>query len=66
MCLPPTFDGNVLNWKYFWDQFRVAVYDRTDVAPAEKMVYLENALKDNNRWTMAIVIRSYYPLTIPW
>lgn len=38
----PTFDGNVLNWKYFWDQFR------TDVAPAEKMVYLnKHALTDH-------------------
>ena len=44
----PTFDGDLLKWKSFWDQFLVSIHDRTDLANAEKiMVYLQNALKDN-------------------
>ena len=42
-----TFDGDLLKWKSFWDQFRVSIHDRTDLTNAEKMVYLQNALKDN-------------------
>ena len=30
----PTFDGNVLNWKSFWEQFNVSVHNRTDIADA--------------------------------
>ena len=36
----PTFDGDILKWKSFWDQ--------TDLTDAEKMVYLQNALKDSS------------------
>ena len=43
----PTFDGDLLKWKSFWDQFHVSIHDRTDLTNAEKMVYLQNALKDN-------------------
>ena len=24
----PTFDGNILHWKQFWEQFTVSVHDR--------------------------------------
>ena len=42
----PTFDGDILKWKSFWDQYRVSIHDRDDLTPAEKMVYLQGALKD--------------------
>ena len=41
----PTFDGNILNWKSFWEQFCVSVYSRTSLSDSEKLVYLQNALK---------------------
>ena len=43
----PTFDGDLLKWKSFWNQFRVSIHDCIDLTNAEKMVYLQNALKDN-------------------
>jgi len=42
----PTFDGDILKWKSFWDQFSVSIHKRSDLTAAEKMVYLQNALKD--------------------
>ena len=41
----PTFDGNILNWKTFWEQFCVSVHSRTNLSDSEKLVYLQNALK---------------------
>ena len=41
----PTFDGEILNWQKFWDQFVVAVHERKNVSNAEKLLYLEQALK---------------------
>lgn len=43
----PTFDGDLLKWKSFWDQFHMSIHDHIDLMNAEKMVYLQNALKDN-------------------
>ena len=42
----PIFDGNILNWKTFWEQFKVSVHDRTNISDAEKLVYLQHALKE--------------------
>ena len=41
----PTFDGNILHWQSFWDQFRVSVHDRAHLSDAEKLVYLQQSLK---------------------
>ena len=41
----PTFDGNILNWRTFWEQFSVSVHDRSNMSDAEKLVYLQHALK---------------------
>ena len=35
----PTFDGDIIHWKQFWDQFSVSVHDRTN---------LQHALKDGS------------------
>ena len=43
----PTFDGDLLKWKSFWEQFSVSIHNRTDVTNAENMVYLQNALEDH-------------------
>lgn len=42
----PTFDGNLIHWKQFWDQFATAVHSKTNLSSAEKIVYLQQALKD--------------------
>ena len=44
----PTFNGNILFWKSFWEQFSVAVYNHTDLSDAEKLVYLHHAVKDGS------------------
>ena len=41
----PTFDGNIIHWKQFWDQFVVAVHNKTNLSNAEKSVYLQHAIK---------------------
>ena len=47
----PTFDGNILNWCTFWEQFKVSVHDRTNLADSEKLAYLRNALKNGSAKT---------------
>ena len=42
----PTFDGNIIHWRQFWDQFTVAVHSKTSLSNAEKTVYLQQAIKD--------------------
>ena len=44
----PTFDGNILNWQTFWEQFSVAVHNRSSLSDAEKLVYLRHSLKDGS------------------
>ena len=42
----PMFDGELLHWTQFWEQFAVSVHDHTDLSEAEKLVYLQQAIKD--------------------
>ena len=44
----PTFDGNILHWRQFWEQFCVSVHNRPSLSNAEKLVYLQHALKDGS------------------
>ena len=44
----PTFDGNILNWTQFREQFSVSVQDRPVLSDSEKLVYLQHALKDGS------------------
>lgn len=44
----PTFDGNILNWQAFWQQFDVVVHRRSDLANSEKLAYLCHALKSGS------------------
>lgn len=44
----PTFDGNILNWQTFWEQFCIAVHNRKNLSNTEKLVYLRRSLKDGS------------------
>ena len=44
----PTFDGNILNWRQFWEQFCVSIHNRPNLSNAEKLVYLQHALKEGS------------------
>ena len=44
----PTFDGDVLHWTQFWEQFEVSVHSRTNVSDAEKLVYLQQTTKSGS------------------
>ena len=44
----PKFDGNILNWITFWEQFNVSVYQCTTLSDTEKLVYLHHSLKDGS------------------
>ena len=44
----PTFDGNILKWKCFWEQFCISVCDSSSLSESEKLVYLQHALKDSS------------------
>lgn len=41
----PTFSGNILQWRNFWEQFVISVHNRTALSNSEKLVYLQQALK---------------------
>ena len=42
----PTFDGRVLNWKIFWEQFDAAIHSNGGLSDTERLTYLQDALKD--------------------
>ncbi len=47
-----TFDGSILNWKTFWEQFSVSVDARSNLTDSEKLAYLRHALKGGNAKTV--------------
>ena len=41
-----TFVGKVLSWKSFWEQFDATIHCKTVLNDTEKLLYLQDALKD--------------------
>lgn len=39
------FDGDVLNWRQFWEQFSVSIHNRKTLSSSEKLVYLQQAIR---------------------
>ena len=54
----PRFDGNVLNWHSFWDQYSVAIHSRISLSDAEKLAYLRTSLSDGPAKTVIEGLRS--------
>ena len=42
----PKFDGAILNWRTFWEQFQVSIHNKNHLSDAEKLAYLKDDLKD--------------------
>ena len=42
----PKFDGNIMNWKTFWEQYSVSIDSKPRLSDPEKLTYLRQALKD--------------------
>ena len=42
----PTFDGNILNWQIFWEQFDSAFQSKPQLIESDKLTYLREALKN--------------------
>ena len=42
----PTFDGNILSWRIFWEQFDSTIHSKTHLTDSDKLTYLRDALKD--------------------
>ena len=42
----PRFNGSVLNWRSFWEQFNVTIHSHTTLTDTEKMTYLQGSIKD--------------------
>ena len=42
----PAFDGQVINWRPFWEQFVISIHSRSTLSDTEKLVYLKQSLKD--------------------
>ena len=40
----PTFDGDVLNWAVFWEQFETAIHNSKKLHDAQKLAYLRDAV----------------------
>ena len=40
-----TFDGKVLKWKSFWEQFDATIHCKTGLNNPERLMYLQEALK---------------------
>ena len=42
----PKFDGNIMKWKTFCEQYSVSIDSKSGLSDPEKLVYLRQALKD--------------------
>ena len=44
----PTFEGDVLHWAQFWEQFKISIHDRSHLSNAEKLVYLQQVVTNGS------------------
>ena len=41
------FDGDIINWQGFWDQFLIAIHENDSLADIDKFTYLKLFLSDS-------------------
>ena len=41
----PTFDGDILNWVTFWEQFEIAIHSNKRLHDIQKLAYLRDAVE---------------------
>ena len=44
----PKFNGDVLNWQTFWEQFNISVHNQDCLLESEKLVYLQHSLSEGS------------------
>ena len=44
----PKFDGDIVNWRTFWEQFCISIHDRSNLSDSEKLAYLRHSVKDGS------------------
>ena len=57
VCLPKLeidkFDGDVINWSSFWDQFTSAIHENDSLSEINKFTYLKSFLCDSAKLTIS-------------
>ena len=48
----PTFIGDIMDWRNFWEEFRVSIPKKEHFSEGEKLVDLKDALKDGPAWNV--------------
>ena len=48
----PTFDGDILNWTRFWEQFKISIDEHEGFTDAERFIYLQQSLKGGSAKTV--------------
>ena len=43
----PTFDGNTINWRNFWEKYELSIHSRAHLSDPEKLAYLRQSLMDS-------------------
>ena len=46
------FNGNILEWQSFWDQFSSAIHDKENISNIDKFTYLKLFLCDSANYTI--------------
>ena len=47
------FDGDVINWSSFWDQFSSAIHENDSLSKINKFIYLKSFLCDSAKLTIS-------------
>ena len=61
------FDGNIKNRKFFWKQVLISIHCRLNLSDAEKLMYLQQSLKDESAKQVIKGLRTndcYYSETV--
>ena len=49
----PTFNGNILKWQEFWDQFETSIHNNESISNIDRFSYLKRYLTDSTLSTIS-------------